>query len=116
MAEIMSDTFIWPQSRPWTDFTILFEQSILGILPTGLLVAAAPLYIYVASRESVKSRSGNLLWVKLVSVFSFSFFVFSLCCRQPAVELTCVAGCSRLPCSFRACQSSFLLEISNDED
>lgn len=48
------------------DFTILFEQSILSLLPTGLFLLLVPLKLFLLRNNEKLSRSGTLLWLKLV--------------------------------------------------
>ncbi len=61
------DEAFGPQYGSWFDFTLEFEQSTLGILPTGLLIAAAPLFLYICKRRTAYARAGTTLWIKLVS-------------------------------------------------
>lgn len=49
------------------DFTLLFEESILSILPLVLLLGIIPLRIVYLVRRSVKVERGILLPLKLVS-------------------------------------------------
>lgn len=62
------DNFFGPHQPGFFDFTILFEQSILSILPTALFVLVAPWQISKISRREVCVLSGPLLWAKLVSL------------------------------------------------
>ncbi len=66
MGAAGNDETFGPQYGSWFDFTLRFEQSALGILPTGLLVAAAPLFFYVYKRGPAYARAGTTLWIKLV--------------------------------------------------
>lgn len=66
MANHSTDTDFGPQYGSWQDFTLPFEQSIMGILPTGLFITAAPLYLYVCARKPIQYRPGTILWIKLV--------------------------------------------------
>jgi ATP-binding cassette, subfamily C (CFTR/MRP), member 1 len=51
------------------DFTLLFEQSILGILPALLFAVAAPArFAYLARRER-KTTRGPARLVKVVGLF-----------------------------------------------
>ncbi|MCX2962467.1 hypothetical protein, partial [Rodentibacter caecimuris] len=49
------------------DFTILFEQSILSLLPTAIFIILAPWRTLQISRRITVVRTGPLLWCKLVS-------------------------------------------------
>lgn len=66
MGAAGDDEAFGPQYSSWFDFTLKFEQSALGILPTGLLVAAAPLFFYICQRRPAYARAGTTLWIKLV--------------------------------------------------
>lgn len=46
------------------DFTILFEHAMLGLVPTGIIVLATPVFIN-AARATRKARPGFQLWLKL---------------------------------------------------
>ena len=62
-----SDQDFGPKSGTTFDFTLAFDQSILNILPSSILVLVAPLFIrYYRSQAQVILSSG-LLWGKLVS-------------------------------------------------
>lgn len=49
------------------DLTLLFQESILSILPLVLLLGIAPLRIVYLIRRSIKVGKGVLLPIKLVS-------------------------------------------------
>ena len=50
------------------DFTLLFEQSILSLLPATLLLLVAPLRLLQLYKASVKTRSASVGQIKLVSL------------------------------------------------
>ena len=54
------------------DFTLLFQESILSILPLVLLLGIAPLRIVYLIRRSIKVGKSVLLPTKLVSLSSQS--------------------------------------------
>lgn len=61
------DDYFGPQVNGYFDFTVLFEHSILSILPTALFILLAPCRIaWLLRQKDVHVRSGKLLWVKLV--------------------------------------------------
>ncbi|KAK5996562.1 ABC multidrug transporter B [Cladobotryum mycophilum] len=60
-----ADKSFGPQLPHKFDFTLLFEQTILSILPSTLLIVASPIYVYHLLRKPVCVRSGLLLWAKL---------------------------------------------------
>lgn len=66
MGATGNDDAFGPQYGSWFDFTLQFEQSALGLLPTGLLVAAAPLFLYICTNRPAYARAGITLWLKLV--------------------------------------------------
>lgn len=67
-ASLVFDNDFGPQvSDNGFDFTLLFEQSILSILPSSLLLLAFPVRLIQLYRKSITTRNGSLLTVKLVS-------------------------------------------------
>ncbi|KAL0937343.1 ABC multidrug transporter [Colletotrichum truncatum] len=66
-----ADDYFGPQVNGYFDFTVLFEQSILSILPTALLILLAPIRITWLLRNDVHVRSGKLLWLKLAAISVF---------------------------------------------
>lgn len=67
MAE---DTNFGPHHPGLFDFTILFEQSILSLLPTCIFILLVPLRISVLWKHEKATKPGILLWSKLVSDLS----------------------------------------------
>lgn len=63
------DDHFGPQVPGIFDFTLLFEQSILSLLPTALFVLLAPLRIVPLLRRENRVKAGPLLWSKLVRYF-----------------------------------------------
>lgn len=59
------DGLFGPQLPGEFDFTLLFEQVMLTIVPGGIVVLAVPFYLTVALREVRRVRPGFLLWLKL---------------------------------------------------
>ena len=66
------------QCRGGFDFTLLFEESILSILPLVLLLGIIPLRVLFLVRKSRKVQSSLLLPIKLVSILHLSWW----CCRN----------------------------------
>jgi hypothetical protein len=53
--------------RDGFDFTLLFEQSIMSIVPSALLLLAFPVrYVYL-HKQDVKAQTALISWLKLVS-------------------------------------------------
>ena len=52
------------------DFTLLFEESILTLLPVAIFLIAAPARIYYLLGKQSKVIGSSLLILKLVSRFS----------------------------------------------
>ena len=61
------DDVFGPQLRGTFDFTLVFEQTILSIVPSALFIATAIPRFHLLSRRPIEARSGVLLWLKLVS-------------------------------------------------
>ncbi|EEU41992.1 uncharacterized protein NECHADRAFT_50921 [Fusarium vanettenii 77-13-4] len=65
MAE---DTNFGPHHAGLFDFTILFEQSILSLLPTCIFILLVPLRVSVLWKHERVTKDGLLLWSKLVTL------------------------------------------------
>lgn len=61
-----SDDHFGPHRANTFDFTILFEQSILSLLPTGLFLLLVPLRLFLLRNNEKVSKIGTILWLKLV--------------------------------------------------
>jgi hypothetical protein len=72
-----SDNNFGPHRVGVFDFTILFEQSILSLLPTALFLLLVPLRLFVLRNNERATELGTLLWLKLVSILALylSFFL-----------------------------------------
>lgn len=78
------------------DFTVVFEQTILSLLPTCLFVVLAPFRVSALLRHGDRVRPGPHLWAKLVSCRARASARSTLGC----VCLTRFAGgCCGVPCS-----------------
>ncbi|TQW00300.1 ABC bile acid transporter [Cordyceps javanica] len=65
------DDQLWgPQLPGHADFTLVFEQSMLSILPACMLLGAAPIHIGHLLRGRPCVRPGLLLWTKLAFVLA----------------------------------------------
>jgi ATP-binding cassette subfamily C (CFTR/MRP) protein 1 len=65
----VDDTFgPWagPDCRSGFDFTLLFEEVFLSILPLALIISIAPFRIFYLWRRQIKVRKSKLLFTKLV--------------------------------------------------
>lgn len=65
-AAIAADRSIGPQFQSKFDFTLLFEDVFLTILPSAILVIACPFYFFQNFQKAVVADAGWLLWAKLV--------------------------------------------------
>ncbi|CAH0003934.1 unnamed protein product [Clonostachys byssicola] len=54
------------------DFTLLFEQSILSLLPTALFILLAPFRVFAIWKNESCVRAGPLLWAKLIAIAIFA--------------------------------------------
>ena len=61
------DDLFGPHLPGLFDFTLLFEQSILSLLPTALFILLTPLRIFPLCKATDRVKSGVLLWMKCVS-------------------------------------------------
>jgi len=92
----VDDTFgPWagPHCRGGFDFTLLFQETLLSILPLSLLLLAAPFRIYFLWGKKIKVHKSPLLLAKLVSF---------LCClvNNSSLIVTDIVGPS---CCLRGC-------------
>lgn len=60
------DRAFGPQLEGQFDFTLLFEQVMMTIVPGGVIALSLPYYLRTAIKAEQKVRSGFLLWAKLV--------------------------------------------------
>ncbi|KAH8715994.1 ABC transporter atnG [Beauveria bassiana] len=60
----MDDSF-GPRLLGHFDFTLLFEHTMLHIIPASVIVFATPFYIYTLFHGTNVVRSGVLLWIKI---------------------------------------------------
>lgn len=49
------------------DFTLLFERSMLGMVPAGIAILIVPVYLRAMARAANQVRPGRLLWAKLAT-------------------------------------------------
>ncbi|KAI9148264.1 ABC multidrug transporter B [Paramyrothecium foliicola] len=75
-----SDRHFGPHHPGLFDFTILFEQSILSLLPTLLFILLASWRISILHRRQQCVRPGALLWLKLVLIALYA-----------ALQVACIA-------------------------
>ncbi|KAL6920991.1 hypothetical protein FSST1_005017 [Fusarium sambucinum] len=62
-----SDNNFGPHRVGVFDFTILFEQSILSLLPTAVFLLVVPLRLFVLRNNERAAVFGTLLWIKLAT-------------------------------------------------
>lgn len=60
------DDVFSPHVSTLFDFTLLFEQNILAILPACLLLVVSPVYVLKLVQKPICARRGLLLSAKLV--------------------------------------------------
>ncbi|KAI7760766.1 hypothetical protein LZL87_007978 [Fusarium oxysporum] len=80
-----ADKDFGPQRAAVFDFTILFEQSILSLIPTGLFIFFVPLRLYVLWNNERVTKSEPLLWAKMVTIAIYASLqtaLLVLWCRQ----------------------------------
>ncbi|KAJ6780152.1 hypothetical protein PWT90_01968 [Aphanocladium album] len=59
------DALFGPQLPGHFDFTLLFEHSMLWLVPAGVVILVTPMYFKGIARAQRQVRPGALLWVKL---------------------------------------------------
>ncbi|KAF5553404.1 Canalicular multispecific organic anion transporter 2 [Fusarium napiforme] len=89
-----ADNTFGPQRAGVFDFTILFEQSILSLLPTGLFILLVPLRLYVLWNNERVTKSDFLLWAKMVTIASYACLQTTLLVlwRRQNSTKTAIAG------------------------
>ncbi|KGQ08923.1 Multidrug resistance-associated protein 1 [Beauveria bassiana D1-5] len=96
-----NDEAFGPVSASRLDFTLLFEHTVLGILPTGLLLATTPLYFYICTRRPLYTRTGYILWaelavsISLVGVEIANLVVYS---QTPSIRTDVALAAASLSC------------------
>ncbi|KAF5617327.1 major facilitator family transporter [Fusarium sp. NRRL 25303] len=84
-----ADNSFGPQRAGVFDFTILFEQSILSLLPTGLFILLVPLRLYVLWSNERATKSKPLLWAKMTMIAIYACLqtaLLVLWCRQNSTK------------------------------
>ncbi|KAJ3496582.1 hypothetical protein NLG97_g2553 [Lecanicillium saksenae] len=66
MASPAADQRFWAPQRAIFDFSLTFEQVVMEILPSAIVIAFSPLVYFKYRKEPVYVRSSPLLWAKLV--------------------------------------------------
>ncbi|KAF5547770.1 Canalicular multispecific organic anion transporter 2 [Fusarium mexicanum] len=106
-----ADDNFGPQRAGVFDFTILFEQSILSLLPTGLFILLVPLRLYVLWNHERATKSGCLLWAKMVIIAiyaSLQITLLVLWCRQNSTKTAIAEPVLGLIESFALAALSFV--------
>ncbi|KAJ4151482.1 hypothetical protein LMH87_012178 [Akanthomyces muscarius] len=66
MANSSADQVLWPPSRAMFDLTLQFEESVLGLAPSSIVIASAPILIIHYRKNPARVQgSSSLLWAKL---------------------------------------------------
>nr|RBQ92112.1 hypothetical protein FVER53263_07622 [Fusarium verticillioides] len=106
-----ADNAFGPQRAGVFDFTILFEQSILSLLPTGLFILLVPLRLYVLWNNERVTKPGPLLWAKIVTIgiyASLQTTLLVLWCRQNSTKTAIAEPVLGLIESFALAALSFV--------
>lgn len=61
-----SDNSFGPQYGSSFDFTLLFNDTVLTIVPTVLLITACPFYLYYKRQRDIQVERDGAFWGKLV--------------------------------------------------
>ncbi|KAM5384691.1 hypothetical protein ACJA88_002538 [Fusarium oxysporum] len=106
-----ADKNFGPQRAGVFDFTILFEQSILSLLPTGLFILLVPLRFYVLWNNERVTKSEPLLWAKMVTIAIYASLqtaLLVLWCRQNSTNTAIAEPVLGLIESFALAALSFV--------
>ncbi|OAA71004.1 ABC transporter, transmembrane domain, type 1 [Akanthomyces lecanii RCEF 1005] len=66
MATARDDQSLWPPLKAIYDLTLTFENTVLGILPDGILLLLSPVVLLHYLNKPVHVRQSPLLWIKLI--------------------------------------------------
>lgn len=66
MATFVADQAFWPPIHALFDFTLTFEDAVMGIAPASLAILLAPWVARRTLRQERCIRTSLLLWVKMV--------------------------------------------------
>ncbi|KAG4253240.1 hypothetical protein FPRO03_07200 [Fusarium proliferatum] len=106
-----ADNSFGPQRAGVFDFTILFEQSILSLLPTGLFILLVPLRLYVLWSNERATKSKPLLWAKMIMIAIYACLQTALLvfwCRQNSTKTAIAEPVLGLIESFALAALSFV--------
>lgn len=67
MANVSADNAFWPLLPNVLDLTLKFEETVLDLTPSSLVIALTPIVIGQHLQQPVQVRRSPLLWIKLVS-------------------------------------------------
>lgn len=82
MANAGADGVFWQELPGVSDFSLHFEETILDLAPSCLLIVLAPVAAIYYLQQPVQVRRSPLLWIKLVSFLSHSHTAVSY---QPTI-------------------------------
>lgn len=68
MANFSADNAFWPPLPGISDLTLKFEETVLELTPSSLIIALSPVVIAQNLQQPVQVRRSPLLWIKLVSL------------------------------------------------
>ncbi|RKL41261.1 hypothetical protein BFJ72_g5688 [Fusarium proliferatum] len=106
-----ADNSFGPQRAGFFDFTILFEQSILSLLPTGLFILLVPLRLNVLWNDERATKSKPLLWAKMIMIAIYACLqtaLLVLWCRQNSTKTAIAEPVLGLIESFALATLSFV--------
>ncbi len=81
MSTFATDQSFWPPIHSIFDFTLTFEDVVMGIAPATLAILLAPWVALQALRQERCVRTTLLLWIKMVRMTS-------QCSSQEVYQLT----------------------------
>lgn len=81
-ADLSFGPAIDSRCRDGFDFTLLFEESILSLIPAALFILVSPLRLVYLVKSPTKAGSSPARFQKLVMMAVSSLVSFSLCYRH----------------------------------
>ncbi|KAJ3488046.1 hypothetical protein NLG97_g6273 [Lecanicillium saksenae] len=87
------------------DFTLLFERSMLAMVPAGVAILAIPIYLKTVASKANQVRPGRLLWAKLATATAL------IAIQLASIVLWHNAGLLRSDISLAASIMSFIASL-----
>ncbi|OAA69111.1 ABC transporter, transmembrane domain, type 1 [Cordyceps fumosorosea ARSEF 2679] len=107
----MDDDSFGPRLLGHFDFTLLFEHTMLHILPGSIVIFATPLYIYTLVNATAIVRSGYLLWIKLAAAIALVALQVAnaVLWPSPSLESQVAQAAAIIACISTVCMATMVV-------